>query len=181
MPGYFDHFAVPGRKIGVYAGLLDVAENASQLAAVMGHEVGHVLARHGNERISQNTAFQLSQAAVAATLANSDMSTGTGLLIMAGFGLGAQVGVLLPFSRTHESEADTIGLELMARAGFDPRESVRLWENMAAAAGGAAPPEFLSTHPSDQSRIANLRSHMAEAEALESEAHRAGRRPACQR
>lgn len=174
-------FALPGRKIGVYRGLLAVAENQSQLAAVIGHEVGHVIARHGNERVSQSTAAQLSQAAVAATIASSDMSSGTGQLIMAGFGLGAQYGVLLPYSRTHESEADTIGLDLMADAGFNPRESVRLWENMAAASGGAAPPELLSTHPSNQSRIANLTAHMPEAEQREANARAAGRRPACRR
>jgi len=174
-------FAVPGRKIGVYTGLLDVATNQSQLAAVIGHEVGHVLARHGNERISQSTAAELSRSAVAATVASMDMSTGTGQLIMAGFGLGTQVGILLPYSRTHESEADMIGLDLMARAGFDPSESIALWENMAKAAGGTAPPELLSTHPSNQTRINALHSQMAQAKALEAEAHRAGRRPMCQR
>ena len=172
-------FALPGRKIGVYTGLLEVAKNESQLAAVMGHEVGHVLARHGNERISHSSASQLTQSAVAATLASRDMSSGTGQTIMAGLGLGAQYGVLLPYSRAHETEADTIGLRLMADAGFDPRQSVLLWENMAKAAGGTAPPELLSTHPSNQSRIANLRSHMPEAEAIESDALRARGRPKC--
>jgi predicted Zn-dependent protease len=100
---------------------------------------------------------------------------------MAGVGLGTQVGILLPYSRAHETEADTIGLDLMARAGFDPRESVTLWENMARAAGGATPPELLSTHPSSRSRIANLRSHMPKAVELEDDAHRAGRRPVCRR
>ncbi len=172
-------FALPGRKIGVYRGLLDVAENQSQLAAVIGHEVGHVLARHGNERVSQATVAQLSQAAVAATVASADMSSSTGQLIMAGFGLGAQYGVLLPYSRAHETEADIIGLDLMARAGFDPRESVRLWENMAKASGGAGPPEILSTHPSNQSRITKLYAGMAAARATQAEARAAGRRPTC--
>lgn len=174
-------FALPGRKIGVYRGLLGVAVNQSQLATVIGHEVGHVLARHGNERVSQATAAQLSQAAVAITVASADMSSTTGQLIMAGFGLGAQYGVLLPYSRVHETEADTIGLDLMARAGFDPRESVHLWENMAKAAGGAEPPEIASTHPSNQSRIAHLRALLPAAEATEAAARAAGRRPSCKR
>jgi predicted Zn-dependent protease len=174
-------FALPGRKIGVYTGLLGVAKNESQLATVVGHEVGHVLARHGNERISQSSLAQLTQSAVAATIASRDMSSATGQAIMAGLGLGAQYGVLLPYSRAQETEADTIGLKLMARAGFDPRESVKLWENMAEAAGGAAPPELLSTHPSNQSRIANLQGHMQEAVAIEADAVRGKGRPTCGR
>jgi predicted Zn-dependent protease len=134
------------------------------------------LARHGNERVSQATAAQLSQAAIAATVASADMSSSTGQLIMAGFGLGAQYGVLLPYSRVHETEADTIGLDLMARAGFDPRESVHLWENMAKAAGGPEPPEIASTHPSNRSRIANLRAQMPAAEATEAAS---GLHPSC--
>jgi predicted Zn-dependent protease len=172
-------FALPGRKIGVYRGMLKVAENQSQLAAVIGHEVGHVLARHGNERVSQATAAQLSQSAVSATLATQDMGSETGQLIMAGVGLGTQYGVLLPYSRTHESEADIIGLELMAKAGFDPRESVTLWQNMAAASGGQAPAELMSTHPSNDTRISNLRAHLPEAEATEKQARAQGRRPSC--
>ena len=172
-------FALPGRKIGVYRGMLRVAENSSQLAAVIGHEVGHVLARHGNERVSQQTAAQLSQTAVAATVASADMSSSTGQLIMAGFGLGAQYGVLLPYSRTHESEADLIGLELMAKAGFDPRESVTLWQNMAKASGGQAPPELASTHPSNQTRIADLQANLPAAIELEKLARAAGYRPGC--
>jgi predicted Zn-dependent protease len=174
-------FALPGRKIGVYTGLLGVAKNASQLAAVVGHEVGHVIARHGNERVSHSSLSQLTQSAVAVTLASRDMSSASGQAIMAGLGLGAQYGVLLPYSRAHESEADTIGLRLMARAGFDPRQSVKLWENMAKAAGGAAPPELLSTHPSNQSRIANLQSHMQEAVAIEADALQVRGRPTCGR
>ncbi len=172
-------FALPGRKIGVYEGLLAVAKTQDQLAAVIGHEVGHVLARHGNERVSQQTLAQQAQQAVAATVSSADMSSTTGQMVMAGFGMGAQYGVLLPFSRAHETEADTIGLELMARAGFDPEASVALWQNMAAAAGGQAPPEWSSTHPSSQSRIANLQSHMDEARKLQAEARAAGRQPRC--
>ena len=172
-------FALPGRKIGVYEGLLRVAENQDQLAAVIGHEVGHVLAKHGNERVSQATLAQVSQAAVQAAVQSSDMEGETGQMIMGAFGMGAQYGVLLPFSRAHETEADTIGLDLMARAGFDPEQSVALWQNMGAAAGGPAPPELTSTHPSNQTRIANLRSHMEEARAASAAARAAGRQPRC--
>lgn len=153
-------FALPGGKIGVYSGLLDVAKSDDQLAAVIGHEVGHVLADHGNERVSQQAATQGGLQVVSAFLGGS--GGGGNQAVMSALGLGAQVGILLPFSRTQESEADTIGLELMARAGFDPRESVALWQNMAAA-GGEKPAEFMSTHPSNESRINNLQSHMNQA------------------
>jgi predicted Zn-dependent protease len=153
-------FALPGGKIGVYSGLLDVAKSDDQLAAVIGHEVGHVLADHGNERVSQQAATQGGLQVVSAFLRGS--GGGGNQAVMSALGLGAQVGILLPFSRTQESEADTIGLELMARAGFDPRESVALWQNMAAA-GGEKPAEFMSTHPSNESRINNLQSHMNKA------------------
>ncbi len=172
-------FALPGRKIGVYAGLLQVAKTQDQLAAVLGHEVGHVLARHGNERVSQGQLAQMSQAAVAVAVASADMGSETGQMVMAGFGMGAQYGVILPFSRSHESEADTIGLDLMARAGFDPEASVVLWRNMAAASGGPAPPEWSSTHPSNETRIANLEAHMEAAKGMSAEARAAGRRPIC--
>ena len=153
-------FALPGGKIGVYSGLLDVAKGDDQLAAVIGHEVGHVLAGHGNERISQQYATQGGLQVVSAFLGGAG---GTGSQqLMALMGLGAQVGILPPFSRAQESEADLIGLELMARAGFDPRQSVELWKNMSAS-GGQQPSEFLSTHPSDNTRISNLQSHMEKA------------------
>lgn len=149
-------FALPGNKIGVYTGLLDVAQNQSQLAAVVGHEVGHVLARHSNERVS--TQLATSQAlALGYQLSGEDSATKAA--IFQGLGIGAQVGIILPFSRTHESEADQIGLDLMAKAGFDPRESVTLWQNMAKA-NNSNTPEFLSTHPSHNSRIEGLKRHM---------------------
>ena len=154
-------FALPGGKIGVYSGLLDVAETDDQLATVIGHEVGHVLADHGNERVSQQAATQGGLQVVSAFLGGAGGGGGS-QAIMSALGLGAQVGILLPFSRTQESEADTIGLELMARAGFDPRQSVQLWQNMAAA-GGEKPAEFMSTHPSNESRINNLQRHMNKA------------------
>ncbi len=169
-------FALPGGKIGVYRGLLTAARTPDQLAAVMGHEVAHVLARHGNERVSQ-------QYAVGETLGLIDawMSSGNSAkrdAAMALLGVGAQVGVLLPFSRAHESEADDMGKKLMARAGFDPRESVRLWENMAKL-GDSGTPGFLSTHPSHDTRIRDLQKGMDAAVALYEEARAAGRIPRC--
>ncbi|WP_395344777.1 M48 family metallopeptidase [Ningiella sp. W23] len=151
-------FALPGKKIGVYTGLLGVAENQDQVAAVIGHEIGHVLAQHGNERMSHSTLIGISQELVNQALrANNVAQSGA---IMSALGLGAQVGVALPFSRAHESEADIIGLDLMARAGFDPRQSVNLWQNMSKASNGARPSEILSTHPAPQTRINNLKANM---------------------
>jgi len=164
-------FALPGGKMGVYTGMLKVAKNQDQLAAVLGHEVGHVLAQHGNERISQQ---QLTNVALAAAAGSGYVDTAT----MQALGLGAQIGVLLPYSRTHESEADVIGLDLMSEAGFDPRESVQLWKNMAQA-GDGAPPEFLSTHPANTTRIDNLLSHMANALSVYNDARAKGRKPDC--
>ncbi len=154
-------FALPGGKIGVYTGLLNVAENQHQLAAVIGHEVGHVIAEHGNERMSQSTLINMGTQAVGQVLAASEVPQSGP--IMAAIGLGMQVGVQLPFSRTHESEADVIGLELMAKSGFNPRQSVDLWENMDKANSGERPMELLSTHPAPQTRIENLQAHMGDA------------------
>jgi predicted Zn-dependent protease len=168
-------FALPGGKIGVYQGMLAVAETPGQLAAVLGHEVGHVLARHGNERVSQNIAVGQTLALVEAWMAAGNR--GHRETAMAALGLGAQVGVLLPFSRRHESEADEIGQELMARAGFDPNEAVALWQNMARAGGGG--PEFLSTHPSHDTRIRDLRAGVERTSRYYREAQAAGRRPDC--
>jgi len=153
-------FALPGGKIGVHTGILPVAKTPAQLAAVLGHEVGHVMAQHGNERVSQG---QLAALLMGVTdLAVKDMSDGQKKVLMAGLGVGVQYGALLPFGRTQESEADLIGLDLMAKAGFDPAESVELWKNMSAAAGGKSPPEWMSTHPSSESRISNLKAHVPE-------------------
>lgn len=169
-------FALPGGRIGVHTGMLDVAETADQLAAVIGHEVGHVIARHGNERVSTafatSTGLQIIQA-----LSDHPESEDT-RRIMGLLGLGSQVGILLPFSRVHEREADLVGQDLMARAGFDPAASVELWRGMAAM-GGAEPPEFLSTHPSSASRIGDLQAHLAVTRPVYEEARAAGRRPAC--
>jgi predicted Zn-dependent protease len=164
-------FALPGGKMGVYTGMLGVAENQDQLASVLGHEVGHVLAQHGNERMSQQ---QLTNVALAAAAGSGYLDTAS----MQALGLGAQIGILLPYGRTHESEADIIGLDLMAEAGFDPRESVQLWKNMDNA-GGGAPPEFLSTHPASSTRIDNLLSRMADALRDYNDARAKGKKPNC--
>ena len=168
-------FALPGGKIGVYTGLLNVAENQHQLAAVIGHEVGHVIAEHGNERMSQSTLINVGTQAVGQILSANEVSQSGP--IMAAIGLGVQVGVQLPFSRTHESEADVIGLQLMAKSGFDPRQSVNLWQNMEAASEGNRPMELLSTHPAPQTRIDNLQANMQSAMA---DYQLTSRRPKCQ-
>lgn len=167
-------FALPGGKIGVHTGILKVAKTPSQLAAVLGHEVGHVIARHGNERVSQGLAAQ-GVLATAGALAKESPHRN---LILGGLGLGAQFGILLPFSRTQESEADLIGLDLMSSAGFNPRESVDLWKNMSET-GGDAPPEFLSTHPSHETRISNLQAHIPESLLKYEKAQAAGKKPTC--
>lgn len=169
-------FALPGGNIGVYTGLLKVAKNQHQLAAVVGHELGHVQAQHANARMSTQYAtsagIQLA-AAVAGASGRGDQQAIMGLL-----GLGAQVGVILPFSRAQETESDVLGLRYMAEAGFDPRQSVDLWRNMQAA-GGGKPPEFLSTHPSSDSRITALQKQMPEAMRLYEQARARGLNPNC--
>jgi predicted Zn-dependent protease len=170
-------FALPGNKIGVYEGLLKYAVNQHQVATVMGHELAHVIAQHGNERVSDQLAAQTGLAIAAVALGSSSTSDDNKKLILAGLGLGVQYGVILPFSRTHESEADLIGLDLMARSGFDPRESVKLWQNMATA--GAQPPEFLSTHPSSSTRIKDLNERMPRALDAYNKARAQNRKPDC--
>jgi len=159
-------FALPGGKMAVYTGIFPMAKTEAGLAAVMGHEVVHALARHGAERMSQgqltNTGLQVVGAAAGA-------AGGGGMLgqaAMAALGVGAQVGVLLPFSRKHESEADYVGILLAADAGYDPREAIALWERMGQMSGGGAPSEFMSTHPSHETRIAQLKKWMPEAMAI---------------
>jgi predicted Zn-dependent protease len=148
--------AIAGGRILVYTGILPVARDDAGLATIIGHEVGHVMAHHTAERISQNELVNVvGQAAGAA---------GVNPMILAAAGLGAQVGILLPYSRAQESEADYIGLLLMAKAGFDPRESVALWQRMNQSSGeGGRGPEFLSTHPNPETRIANLQGWMPQA------------------
>ena len=169
-------FALPGKKIGVQTGILSVARTDGQLAAVLGHEIGHVLAKHGNERVSQGIGAQVLTMGAAAALGKDSPEKSA---ILAGLGIATQFGVLLPFSRTHESEADVLGLDIMARAGFDPRQSVELWKNMSAA-GGAKPPEWMSTHPADQSRIEHLQKNMAGAMTQYEHARAQGKAPHCQ-
>lgn len=150
-------FALPGGHIGVYTGLLKVAKTPSQLAAVMGHEIVHVTANHSNERLSQSKITGLGLQVTDYALQDQAYKD----TAMQALGLGIQYGVALPYGRTQESEADIVGLELMAKAGFDPQESVALWQNMAAASGGNQPPELLSTHPSHDTRIKDLRKAIA--------------------
>jgi predicted Zn-dependent protease len=170
-------FALPGNKIGVYEGLLKYAVNQHQVAAVMGHELAHVIAQHGNERVSDQLAAQAGIAIAAIALGTSDTSDSNKKMILAGLGLGVQYGVILPFSRTHESEADLIGLDLMAESGFDPKESVKLWENMSKA--GGQPPEFLSTHPSSATRIKDLNARMPRALEAYTKAQKQNKKPNC--
>ncbi len=163
-------FALPGGKMGVYEGLLNVAINQHQLAAVMAHEVGHVLANHSNERASQS-ALRNVGFGVAQILGVSDAT-------LQAIDMGTQLGVFLPFNRIQESEADIVGLSLMAQAGFEPEESISLWENMAASGGGRQP-ELLSTHPSPASRMSDLHARIPAAEAELDSAQALGRFPDC--
>jgi predicted Zn-dependent protease len=153
-------FAMPGGKVGVFTGMLEVAETSGQLATVMGHEVAHAIAEHGNERMSQQLLTSLGGVGLAIALRDKPQETQA--LALAAFGLGTQLGILLPYSRTHESEADHLGLIFMAMAGYDPHESVDFWTNMDQL-GGGAPPEWMSTHPSHKTRIENLNEWMPEA------------------
>lgn len=168
-------FALPGGKIGVYRGLLSVAENQDQLATVIGHEIAHVLADHSNERLSTTFA---TQAGLDLIQAISGAPSSTKEQIFGLLGLGAQYGIILPFNRTQESEADLIGLDLMAKAGFDPRAAIPFWKNMQEQ-GNGSPPEFLSTHPSGPSRIQDLQARMPQAVELYQKARAQGRRPNC--
>jgi predicted Zn-dependent protease len=153
-------WCLPGGKMGVYTGILPVTQSEAGLAVVLGHEVGHAIARHGGERITQQMGIEVALQAV--QIGISKTSNATQQTVMTALGVGAQVGVLLPFSRSHESEADHIGIILMAKAGYDPHEAPKLWERMSQT-GGGAPPEFLSTHPSNDTRIKQLNGWMQEA------------------
>ena len=154
-------WCMPGGKIVVYSGILPITQNEAGLATVMGHEVSHALANHGAQRMS---AAQLQQlGAVGVAVATNNKSAETQQIFQQAYGLGSQVGVMLPFSRSHESEADMIGLSLMAIAGYNPEQAVNFWQRMSAKAGGNAPPEFMSTHPSDATRINDIKSLIPEA------------------
>lgn len=172
-------FALPGGKIGVHTGMLPIAKTSDQLAAVLGHEIGHVIAKHGSEQMSTALATQGGLAAIDAFLLGKNQNSAQEQLIMGALGLGAQVGIVLPHSRTQESEADLIGLRLMSQAGFNPQDSVVLWQNMIAAANGNAPPQWLSTHPASEDRIQHLQENMQEALGLYQQAQAAGKHPAC--
>ncbi|GLX82606.1 M48 family metallopeptidase [Thalassotalea eurytherma] len=157
-------FALPGGKIGVYTGILKVAEGQDQLAAIMGHEVAHVIEEHANERISAEQVAGIGLMATGVLL--GDMDNDTKAMTMGALGIGAQYLALMPYGRSHETEADIVGQELMAKAGFKPEASVKLWQNMAKASGGNQPPEFMSTHPSNESRINQLRENLDKSEPI---------------
>ncbi|WP_417200785.1 M48 family metallopeptidase [Bizionia sp.] len=145
-------WCMPGGKIAFYTGILPIAENETAIAAIMGHEVAHALANHGQQRMS--AAYIQQGIALAGNVLIEDNQTRD--IFNQSYGIGTQVGVMLPFSRSHETEADKIGLILMAVAGYNPEEAANLWRRMDANSGGQAPPEFLSTHPANASRIENL-------------------------
>jgi predicted Zn-dependent protease len=170
-------FALPGNKIGVHTGMITlVAGNQNQLAAVIGHEVGHVLAKHSNERASQDMAVNQGLGMVQA-MSNPQSTMGqTGMALL---GLGAEYGILKPYSREHESEADIIGMDLMAKAGFDPNQSITLWQKMDQASQGQQPIEFMSTHPAHATRIQQLQQHLPQAMALFQQAQATGKQPHC--
>jgi len=157
-------WCMPGGKIVVYTGILPITKDDAGLATVMGHEVAHALANHGAQRMSASQLQEIG--AVGVALATGNKSAEQQQMWQQYYGIGSQVGVMLPFSRSHESEADKIGLTLMALAGYNPELAISFWERMAASnTGGTAPPEFMSTHPSDATRIANLKRLVPEAKA----------------
>ncbi|MBM3768574.1 MAG: M48 family metallopeptidase, partial [Acidobacteria bacterium] len=154
-------FCLPGGKVAVYSGIMPVAKNVNGLAVIMGHEIAHAIARHGAERMAQQKLMQIGQMAVGVSV--SDMDINQQRAIMGALGLGAQFGIMLPFSRDHESEADYMGLIYVARACFDPTEAPKLWERMGQASGGRGTAEFMSTHPSHATRIKQFQEWMPEA------------------
>ena len=154
-------WCMPGGKVVVYTGILPITKTETGLAVVLGHEIAHAVAEHGRERMSQGMLAQLG--GVALDVAMSSKPAQTRALWGQAYGMGAQFGALLPFSRIQESEADHIGLIFMALAGYDPSEAVPFWERMAASKQGGSPPEFLSTHPSDETRIKKIKELLPEA------------------
>lgn len=170
-------FALPGGKVGVYTGIFKVARNQDQLAAVIAHEIGHVVSRHHDERITRQAGASGALQLIGGLL-GSRYGAGAGNAAVQGGSILAQTGFLLPGSRAQESEADIVGQQLMARAGFDPRQAVDLWQNMIAA-GGSRPPQWLSTHPDPQSRIGELRSRAAGLVPSYQQARASGRKPNC--
>jgi len=154
-------WCMPGGKVVVYTGILPVTQTEAGLAVVMGHEIAHAVANHGNERMSQNLLAQTGFIALDIALQNKPAETRD--LFLSAYGMGSELGILLPFSRTHETEADRLGLIFMAMAGYDPNESISFWERMAVTQGDDQPPAFMSTHPGNEQRIADLRSFLPEA------------------
>jgi predicted Zn-dependent protease len=154
-------WCMPGGKIVVYTGLLPVTQNEAALAVVMGHEITHALAQHGNERMSMGLVQQLGGVALSVAMANKPAETQN--MFMSAYGIGSNVGVMLPFSRKDEYEADKLGLNFAAMGGYNPQEAIPLWERMEKAGGGNKPPEFLSTHPAEGNRIERLKQQMPEA------------------
>jgi predicted Zn-dependent protease len=158
-------FCMPGGKVAFYTGILAYTRNEAGVAVVMGHEVAHAIAHHSREQASQQALANLGGQLLDLGLALGGASNLAGQAATTAYGLGSQVGVLLPFSRAHESEADRIGLTLMAMAGYDPAEALAFWSRMSEGQGGAGGPDFLSTHPSDKSRIAGIEKYLPEARA----------------
>jgi predicted Zn-dependent protease len=154
-------WCMPGGKVCVYTGILPMTRDESGLAVVMGHEIAHAVANHASERMSQQLLVQMGGVALSTATAQSPQQTQN--LFYELFGVGSQVGLLLPYSRIHESEADRLGLIFMAMAGYDPRVALGFWQRMAASQQGQAPSEFLSTHPSDVTRVNNLKVYIPEA------------------
>jgi predicted Zn-dependent protease len=154
-------WCMPGGKVVIYTGILPITQDEAGLAVVMGHEIAHAIAEHGNERMSQILLTQLGGIALSEALGSQPQQTRN--LWLGVYGLGAQIGILLPYSRTHESEADKLGLIFMAMAGYDPNAAVNFWERMAMQKQGQAPPEFLSTHPSDRTRIEDIKKNLPDA------------------
>ncbi|GMU94633.1 M48 family metallopeptidase [Ignavibacterium album] len=153
-------WCMPGGKVVVYTGILPLTKDETGLAVVMGHEIAHAIAQHGAERMSQSLLQQLGGMALSVALQNEPETTRN--IFLAAYGVGSTVGVMLPFSRTHESEADRLGLIFMAMAGYNPEAAVDFWTRMSQS-GGAKMPEWLSTHPSDETRIADIKKHLPEA------------------
>ena len=158
-------FCMPGGKVAFYTGILPVCQDEAGVAAVMGHEVAHALARHAAERVSQQTLTSIGGALLGIGLSLGGVSSGASELAMTAFNIGSQYGVLLPYSRAHEAEADRIGMSLMAMAGYDPQAAIDLWRRMAQQSGRGGTPYFMSTHPTDQQRISNLQKYLPEAQA----------------
>jgi predicted Zn-dependent protease len=154
-------WAMPGGKIVVYTGLLPITQNEAALANVLGHEISHALFQHGNERMSQGLAAQGLGTGLSVAMANKPAQTQN--IFMQAFGVGATVGVILPFSRKHELEADRFGMRWAAMAGYNPREAINLWQRMEKMSDGNRPPEFISTHPTEGTRIEQLKKYLPEA------------------